>query len=79
MPCRPLCDTFPEVAGGELAEATPDAVRNFSRWAEGRLSQLKKQANQHEDLYLKHEEIDYARRAGAANGKFAAHHTFQPG
>ena len=64
-PCRPLCDSFPEVLGGKLAEATPEAVKKFASWAKGRLSLLKTQASQHEDLYLGREEKDFASKAGS--------------
>ena len=40
-PCRPLCNSFPSVQGGKLAEATPEAVKEFATWAKGRLSHLK--------------------------------------
>ena len=77
-PCRPLCDHFPMVAGGKLAEASPEAIKEFAAWAKGRMRLLKQQASQHEDLYLRAEEEDYASKAKAGKGKFGALQSYQP-
>lgn len=38
---RPLVETFPEVAGKQLAEAEPEVVKKFGKWVATKLKKLK--------------------------------------